>query len=135
MVRTFSGLIAIASFEDRFDYLKLPGAIGARTFGFDRWINQKFYTSALWQSVRSRVIARDYGCDLAVRGREIYDRIYIHHMNPILPHNLHRGDPDIINPEFLITTSRRTHLAIHYGNKEGLMSLPKERRPGDTRLW
>lgn len=135
MIRTFSELITMASFEKRFEYLKLPGAVGAKTFGFDRYINQRFYTSREWQDVRSKVIARDYGCDLAIRGRDIHDRIYIHHMNPILPNDLYSGNPDIINPEFLICTSKSTHLAIHFGDKDQLQQLPRERRQGDTRLW
>ena len=135
MIRRFSDFILIKSFEGRFDYLKLPGNVGAKTFGFDRWINQKFYTSRQWQDVRNKVIARDYGCDLAVRGRDIYDRIYIHHMNPILPEDLRNGNLDILNPDFLITTSKKTHLAIHFGDKERLQRLPQKRKPGDTHLW
>lgn len=135
-LRTFSELIQNKSFDARFEYLKLPGSVGAKTFGFDRWINQKFYTSRQWQDVRNAVIARDYGCDLSIRGREIYDRIYIHHMNPITPEDLHLGNLDrLLNPEFLITTSKATHLAIHFGDKEKLERLPPKRRPGDTRLW
>lgn len=135
MIRTFSELISKKSFDSRFEYLKLPGSVGAQTFGFDRWINQKFYTSRQWQSIRQKVIARDDACDLAIRGRDIYDRIYIHHMNPILPKDLYEFNDDILNPEFLITTSKRTHQAIHYGDVNLLSNIPKERKPGDTRLW
>jgi hypothetical protein len=135
MIRTFSGLVKLHTFEDRFEYLKLPGSVGARTFGFDRYINQRFYTSRQWQHVRNEVIARDYGCDLSVVGREIHDKIYIHHMNPISVNDLYDGNLDILKVEFLITTSRNTHLAIHYGDRSKLKREFKERRPGDTRLW
>jgi hypothetical protein len=135
MIRTFSGLVKLHTFEDRFEYLKLPGSVGARTFGFDRYINQRFYTSRQWQHVRNEVIARDYGCDLSVVSREIQDQIYIHHMNPISVNDLYDGNLDILNIEFLITTSRNTHLAIHYGDPSKLKREFKERRPGDTRLW
>lgn len=135
MIRTFSELIKLKSFEERFEYLKLPGAVGGKTFGFDRWINQRFYTSRQWQGIRNKVIVRDNGCDLAVFGREIYDQIYIHHMNPVSPKDLEDGNLDILDPEFLICTTRNTHQAIHFGNKDRLHILPKPRRPGDTRLW
>jgi len=135
MIRTFSGLIKLHRFEDRFEYLKLPGSVGARSFGFDRYINQRFYTSRQWQHVRNEVIARDYGCDLGIPGREIHDQIFIHHMNPISLNDLHNGNPDIINPDFLITSSRNTHLAIHFGDRSKLQKEFKERHPGDTRLW
>jgi len=135
MIRKISDLVKLTTFEDRFEYLKLPGSVGGRTFGFDRYINQRFYTSREWQRVRNDVIARDNGCDLAVYGREIYDHIYIHHMNPILPKDLYDGNADIINPEFLVSTSRNTHLAIHFSDKNKLIKLPERRRAGDTRLW
>jgi hypothetical protein len=135
MIRTYSNLLKLHRFEDRFEYLKLPGSVGARTFGFDRYINQRFYTSRQWQHVRNQVIVRDYGCDLAVKGREIYDQIFIHHMNPISLTDLHDGNPDIMNLDFLISASRNTHLAIHFGDKSKLQDEFKERRPGDTRLW
>lgn len=133
--KTFSELIRYKTFEDRFEYLKLQGSVGAKTFGFDRWINQRFYTSREWQRVRNQVIARDSACDLSFPGRDIYDIIYIHHMNPVLPSDLHDWNPDIVNLEFLVCTTRQTHLAIHFGDKEKLQNLPITRKPGDTRLW
>jgi hypothetical protein len=133
--KTYCELVRLKTFEERFEYLKLQGSVGVKTFGFDRWINQRFYTSRDWQKVRSLVIARDNGCDLSFPGREIYDIIYIHHMNPVLPSDLHEWNPDIVNLDFLICTRRQTHLAIHFGDKEQLQTLPITRKPGDTRLW
>lgn len=135
MIRTFSELVHIPTFEERFDYLQLRGQVGSSTFGFDRWMNQQFYRSRDWKLVRQHVIARDLGCDLAMEGYEIHDRIYIHHMNPMAVDDLVHGNQDVLNPEFLISTTHRTHNAIHYGDR-GL--LPKQltpRRPGDTKLW
>lgn len=134
-IRTFSELRRLNSFEERFEYLKLGGEVGKSTFGFDRWINQSFYTSTQWKHVRNIVIARDEGLDLACPGYEIYDRIYIHHMNPMTVDEIKHGDRDILNPEYLISTTHRTHNAIHYGDARLLVKPPVERRPGDTKLW
>ena len=133
--RTYSELIRNHSFEDRFEYLKLRGSVGRDTFGFDRYMNQKFYRSMEWRHVRDYVIARDEGRDLGVKGQEIYDRILIHHMNPMVVDDLRHGNDDILNPEYLITTCHNTHNAIHYGDASKLIRLPPERRPGDTKLW
>ena len=137
MVRRYRELKRIASFEDRFRYLSIGGSVGLATFGFDRWINQMFYSSSLWKSVRDRVIVRDLGCDLGVEGFEIYrgERLLIHHMNPICAEDIVRGDDSILDPEFLITTRHKTHNAIHYGDERLLPKPPVERRPGDTKLW
>jgi hypothetical protein len=135
IVRTYSNLIKRHTFEDRFRYLSLRGQVGESTFGFDRWINQQFYTSTQWRQVRNYVITRDNGCDLGVDGYEIYDRIVIHHLNPMSVSDITHGDPAILDPEFLITTTHRTHNAIHYGDERLLLRPLVERRPGDTRLW
>lgn len=134
-VRSYSELRSIRNFEDRFKYLALRGQVGSATFGFDRYMNQKFYTSTEWRRVRQRVIARDNGCDLGIEGYEIYDRIYIHHMNPMTVEGIKTGDSSILNEEFLISTTHLTHNAIHYGDESLLPQLPVDRRPGDTKLW
>lgn len=135
MIRTYSELIRVSSFEDRYDYLALRGAVGMETFGYDRWLNQQFYTSRQWKNLRSFVISRDEGCDLAVPGFEIHDRIYIHHMNPMTVEDLTHGNEDVLDPEFLISTTHRTHNAIHYGDKNLLPKQYVPRRPNDTKLW
>lgn len=134
-IRSYSELRQIDDFEDRYEYLALRGEVGASTFGFDRYLNQRFYRSTEWRHIRSHIIARDQGCDLGVIGYEIHDRIYIHHMNPMTSKELEAGDESIIDPEFLISTTHRTHNAIHYGDKNLLPKLLVERRPGDTKLW
>lgn len=134
-IRTFTELSQIPTFEERFEYLKLSGRVGADTFGFERYRNQQFYRSAEWRSIRHHVIARDLGCDLGVEGFEIPERAYIHHMNPMTIQDFKLGSDDILNPEYLITTTHRTHNAIHYGDERNLLLAPVERRPGDTKLW
>jgi hypothetical protein len=135
MKRTYSDLLQIASFEDRYDYLRMPSGVGVETFGFGRWMNQAFYTSREWRQVRNEVIARDLGCDLGISGREISRDLYIHHMNPIKPDDIVHHDPAILDPEYLITVSLRTHNAIHFGDKEQLERQYVPRRSGDTKLW
>lgn len=135
MNRTYSEMSRIHDFEDRFNYLSLRGMVGNTTFGSDRWLNQEFYRSREWRDLRHFVIARDEGCDLGVRGFEIYDAPTIHHMNPISADDIVHSNPDILDPEFLITVSLRTHNAIHYGDQSNLPQVPVERRPGDTKLW
>lgn len=135
MVRSYSELRRIKTFEDRFKYLSLRGKVGRSTFGFDRYVNQQFYTSTQWRRLRHDVIVRDNGCDLGVEGYEIHDRLYIHHMNPMTVDDISDGDPNILNPEFLITTTHRTHNAIHYGDEKLLAKPLVERRMGDTKLW
>lgn len=134
-VRTYSELRRISSFEDRYQYLQLGGEVGGSTFGFDRYLNQRFYTSREWRDVRQEVIARDEGLDLGVPGYEIYDKIIIHHMNPMTVESVQHGDADILDPEFLITTTHRTHNAIHYGDVDLLPREFSPRRAGDTKLW
>lgn len=134
-IKSYFAVSRLETFEERFDYLKLGGQVGAATFGFDRWINQRFYQSREWQLARNYVIARDDGCDLGVPGYEIETQLLVHHMNPITPDDLEAGEEWIVDPEFLITTSKLTHNAIHYGDKSLLPRPHVERRPGDTRLW
>lgn len=133
--RRYSELRRLDSFEDRYHYLALRGEVGRSTFGFDRYVNQQFYTSREWRQLRHHVIARDLGCDLGVEGREINDRLYIHHMNPMTPDHIIHDDDTILDPEFLITTTHRTHNAIHYGDESLLARAFVPRSPGDTKLW
>lgn len=135
MIRTYSELIKLKTFKDRFEYLKLDGIVGEETFGFDRYMNQIFYKSREWTSVRRAVIIRDNGCDLGVEGYEIHGKILIHHMNPInLSDIIHKTD-ELLNPDYLITTVLSTHNAIHYGDASLLPALPIERRANDTCPW
>jgi hypothetical protein len=135
MIRSYSELIRIDGFEERYEYLKLKSSVGKETFGFDRYINQQFYRSMQWKQIRNQVIARDLGMDLAMPGYEIYDRIIIHHMNPMTADSINHADEDILDPEFLICTTHKTHNAIHYGDKN-LLALPfVERNANDTKLW
>lgn len=135
MIRCYTELKRLKTFEERFEYLKLAGKVGEETFGFDRYLNQTFYKSLEWKRIRNEVIIRDNGCDLGVDGYDIDGLIFIHHMNPISLDAITSGDERIINPEFLITTSFQTHNAMHYGGKDILMLRPADRKPGDTSLW
>jgi len=135
MIRSYSKLVRLNSFEERYEYLRLNGSVGKETFGFDRYMNQQFYRSTQWKNIRNHVIARDLGLDLAMAGYEIFDKIIIHHMNPMSVNDLIHGEEDILNPEFLISTTHKTHNAIHYGDKT-LLALPfVERKYNDTKLW
>lgn len=133
--RSYSELCHYSSFEDRFEYLVLHGQVGRETYGFDRWINQKFYRSAEWKSVRSFVIVRDEGCDLGVPGYSITGLVVVHHINPMVSNDIVHGESWILNPDFLITTSHDTHNAIHYGDRSKLRQPYVSRSPGDTKLW
>lgn len=133
--RTYSELQRLETFEERYEYLKLKGILGESTFGFDRWINQNFYKSQEWMSVRDYVIVRDNGCDLGILGYEIYSGLLVHHMNPISADDIKHGKEWIIDPNFLITTSLQTHNAIHFGDERLLPRGPVVRRSGDTTLW
>lgn len=134
-IRTYSELRRLETFEERFDYLKLHGQVGHATFGFDRHINQRFYASNQWKHIRNEIIARDLGCDLGIPGYEIHSRLYIHHMNPMTVEHIDRGDFTILSPDHLITTTHRTHNAIHYGDERQLPRPLVERMHGDTKLW
>lgn len=134
-IRTYSELILLDSFVDRYNYLKLDGRIGKETFGFDRYLNQRFYHSEEWRSIRDAIIARDLGCDLGLDGYQLHGRIYIHHMNPITLRDIERSTDNLLNPEFLICASHSTHNAIHYGSDILLVAEPVERTPYDTCPW
>ena len=135
MIRTYSELITLPTFEERFEYLRLGGKVGAETFGFDRYLNQIFYKSDKWLSVRDKVIIRDNGCDLGIEGREIYGRILVHHMNPITMDDIVNQSSWILDPEYLITTVKNTHDAIHYSDENLLIKDPIERRKNDMCPW
>ena len=134
-MRKYSEVRRFDTFEDRYDYLELRGVVGAATFGFDRWINQLFYSSGQWKQVRNAVILRDNGCDLGVPGFEIVSGLLVHHMNPMTVEDIESGAEWILDPEYLITTSKATHNAIHYGDKSLLPRPYVDRTPGDTSLW
>lgn len=134
-IRTYSELSKFSTFEERYRYLRLGGKVGEETFGFDRWLNQKFYKDPEWLAVRDKVILRDNGCDLGVPGREIRSRIIIHHMNPITTYDIVHRTENLLNPEYLICTIKNTHDAIHYGDENLLILAPVERTKNDTCPW
>ena len=134
-IRTYSELSQLATFEERYRYLRLGGHVGKETFGFDRWINQMFYKDPEWLKVRDIVIMRDNGCDLGIEGREIYSRIIVHHMNPITKADILDRSKFLLDPEYLICTVKNTHDAIHYGDENLLITLPMERNVNDTCPW
>ena len=135
-IRTYSELSKLSTFEERYEYLKMSGVVGEETFGFDRYLNQRFYQNDLeWKRVRRHVIMRDLGCDLGVEGMEIHGNVLVHHMNPITIQDLINRTEFLLNPEYLICTSRTTHNAIHYGTEKLLMSGPVERTKNDTCPW
>lgn len=135
MIRTYSELITFPTFEERFQYLQLGGTVCEETFGFDRFMNQRFYNSGEWKSVRNFVIARDKGCDLGVEGYEVHGDILIHHMNPVSLNDIVKRSELLLNPEYLITTVLNTHNAIHYGNEKLLAKIPIERSKNDMCPW
>lgn len=135
MIKSYDALSLLDTIEDRYNYLRIGGSVGYETFGFDRYLNQSFYQSAEWKRVRDEVISRDDGCDLGLEGYEINGRILIHHMNPIRPTQIKFFDPDILDPDFLISCSHKTHNAIHYGDENLLPRRIVERRPNDTIPW
>lgn len=134
-IKTYSELILLPTFEERYKYLQLNGVIGDETFGFDRYINQMFYRSQEWKQVRDYVIVRDNGCDLGMEGHDIRGRILIHHMNPISMKDIQKNTKILLDPEYLITTIHSTHNAIHYGDESLLISAPIERSKNDTCPW
>ena len=135
-MRTYLELSKLKTFKERFDYLKLDGTVGKETFGFDRYLNQRFYRSAEWRQLRNEIIVRDNGCDLGIDDFTIGGKIYIHHMNPIQPNSLVFKDDDILNPDYLICVSHKTHNAIHYGSFEMTCDYIFEgRKAEDTKLW
>lgn len=135
MMRTYTDLIKLPTFQERFKYLELNGVVGSDTFGFDRYLNQNFYTSQEWQRIKREVILRDNGCDLGVDGYTIFGRVIVHHMNPISPEDILNQTDLLMNPEFLICVSHTTHNAIHYGSENLLPKGPADRKPNDTCPW
>jgi hypothetical protein len=135
-IRTYSELRRYQTFEERFEYLKLEGSVGRATFGTDRYINQEFYMSRAWQMIRKEVIFRDEGCDLGIPGYEIHGELLIHHINPITVGDIVHGEEWIVDPDYLITTTKRTHNAIHFGDARQLHPpVVAQRSPNDTKLW
>ena len=134
-IRTYSELIKIPTFKDRFEYLRLDGKVGEETFGFDRYLNQIFYKSQEWKAARDFVIIRDQGCDLAMEGHEIFGRILVHHMNPIRIEDIVNRSKYLLDPEYLICTIKNTHDAIHYGDGSLLITGPIERTKNDMCPW
>lgn len=135
MIRTYSKLIRIPSFEERYRYLKLCGKVGEETFGFKRWLNQEFYHSDEWLRFRDRIIIRDNGCDLAVDGFVIHGPIIIHHLNPITYEDIRNRNPCVFDPDNVVSTKLSTHNAIHYGDETLLQKPPVERVKNDTCPW
>lgn len=135
-IRTYSELIQLETFEERYEYLKIGGTVGEETFGFDRYLNQVFYKSDEWKAIRNYVITRDNGCDLAMPGRDVGEnRIMVHHMNPITKEDILNRSDILLNPEYLITTIKTTHDAIHYGDSNLLYKDPIVRSKNDTCPW
>ena len=134
-IRTYSELITLPTFEERFKYLQLNGQVGESTFGFDRYMNQVFYRSQKWKSIRDFVIIRDCGCDLGIEGYDIHGKIIIHHMNPLSMRDIETESDFLLNPDFLICTTHNTHNAIHYGDENLLVTAPIERTKNDTCPW
>lgn len=136
MIRTYKELSQLKTFEERFNYLKLDGIVGEDTFGFDRYLNQMFYRSMDWRSVRDKVIIRDNGCDLGVEGYDIRgQKVYVHHMNPLRRNDIVNTTEYLLNPDYLITVTFQTHNAIHYGDETILPFVPVERYANDTCPW
>lgn len=135
MLRRYSELKRLKTFEERYEYLRIGGLIGESTFGFERFLNQQFYTSQRWRLLRNEIIIRDNGCDLGIEGRDIHDKIIIHHMNPITKDQMMDPDESVFNPEYLICVSHSTHNAIHYGDASLLQKEYVPRRPNDTCPW
>lgn len=134
-MRTYSELITFPTFEERFRYLQLSGSVGKETFGFERYLNQRFYRSAEWKRIRREVILRDNGCDLGILDRVIYGKVHIHHINPVSREDILSQSELLLNPEYLVCVSHQTHNAIHYGDENLLLTVPPERKPNDTCPW
>lgn len=135
MKKTISECYSFESWPDRFEYLMLHGSVGFDTFGHDRYLNQSFYLSREWKDVRNAVLLRDLTCDLGVIGMEIAWEPIVHHINPMTKDDILDRNPDILDPEFLITVTKKTHNAIHYGVEAPIHDGFTERTPGDTKLW
>lgn len=135
IIKSYSELIAFPTFIERYRYLQLGGRVGEETFGFDRWLNQRFYKDPEWLSARDKVIIRDNGCDLGMEGHEIYGKILVHHINPITKEDIMRRSRTLFDPENLICTIKNTHDAIHYGDESLLIIAPTIRTRNDTCPW
>lgn len=135
MIKTYSELTQFKTLEERYRYLRIGGRVGEETFGFDRWMNQVFYKDPRWRDVRDEVITRDNGRDLGLEGYDIHGKIFVHHMNPVTKDDILYNFDSLLNPEFLISTSKRTHDAIHYGNEDLLPQSPIVRTRNDTCPW
>lgn len=135
IIRTYSELAELETFEERFDYLKLGGSVGHATFGHDRFLNQRFYLSPEWKRARDYAIVRDDGCDLGIIDRPIHSGVLVHHINPIMVDDIIHGAEWILDPEYLITTNQRTHNAIHYSDPTLIREPYVDRMPGDTTPW
>lgn len=134
-IRSYSELIKLPTFEERYKYLRLRGVVGEETFGFDRFINQDFYRSREWKAIRDFIIVRDNGCDLAMEGYDIHGKIIIHHMNPVTIKDIQKNSAFLMEPEYLISTTLSTHNAIHYGDESLLIKEPVRRSKNDTCPW
>lgn len=136
MKKTYSEMIKLKTYEERLEYLQDINPIGKETFGYNRYLNQALYQrDPRWKEARRKVIIRDQGCDLGLEDRPIHDKVIVHHMNPITEEDIVNGNPDIFDPECLVSTSDTTHRKIHYGDADKDTRLPIERSPGDTKLW
>lgn len=135
IIKTYSELITLPTFEERYAYLRIGGAVGKATFGYDRYLNQILYSSDEWKSFRRDIIIRDNGCDLACEGYDIFVRALVHHINPITVEDVVNRSPMIFDPENVITTTHNTHQAIHYSNEGLLIRAPTERTQYDTCPW
>ena len=133
--RTYTGMKQFKTFEERYEYLRLPGSVGESIFGHDRHLNQAFYSSKRWRATRDKVIIRDEACDLGSEGHDIYDKIIVHHMNPVSVIDLENDEDILYNPEYLVCTSNNTHQAIHYGDSNLLPKPPVVRSKNDTTPW
>lgn len=135
MIKTYSELIAFPTYEERFRYLQLKGAVGKDTFGYDRYLNQILYNSQEWKRFRDKIVIRDNGCDLACEGYDIHGRILVHHINPIRVDDVVNRNPIVFDPENVVCVTHNTHNAIHYGDESLLILAPVERTKNDTCPW
>ena len=134
-IRTYHELSKLKTYHERFEYLLLNGVVAEDTFGFDRYFNQKFYKSNEWRRLRNQIIIRDNACDLGLDGYDIFGKVIVHHMNPIMLKDIIRRSDILLNPEYLISTTKNTHNAIHYGDSGLLISRPIKRSRNDTCPW
>lgn len=134
-IRTYSELITLPTFKERFEYLRLDGTIGEETFGYNRYLNQMLYRTAEWKRFRNEIIVRDNGCDLACEGYDIHGKVLVHHINPITMEDVLNRTKKVFDPDNVISTTLNTHNAIHYSDESILLMAPIERKPNDTCPW